>query len=136
MPSAGELYIAHFLGPGCRADVHRWPERSRSDRGQSVSQAGFGQSVYLLSNGQARTIREVYRALASRHDADDSNANFVVQQMANGTPAVPAASAPVVLSRFSPANMSFTGLFKNVPEAGTATDAGDGGEFFTQLYAR
>ena len=42
---------------------------------------------------------------------------------------------PVVPSRFSTDNMSFTGLFKTVPEEAEAAPAG-GAAFFTQLYAR
>ncbi|MOA63044.1 hypothetical protein D3C78_1886400 [compost metagenome] len=44
---------------------------------------------------------------------------------------------PVVPSRFSPDNMSFTGLFKNEVEETTATGTDpDSSAFFTQLYAR
>jgi len=137
MPSAGELYIAHFMGA---QGAERMFTAGLKDPDQIAAnlfprQASANRSIFY-SNGQARTIREVYRALVSRHDAGDSNANFAAQQLVNGPAATP--PAPVVPSRFSPANMSFTGLFKNVPEAApaTVTDAGDGGAFFTQLYAR
>jgi hypothetical protein len=46
----------------------------------------------------------------------------------------------VVASRFSPANMSFTGLFKNEEQIGPESPlnpVGAGGSaFFTQLYAK
>ena len=88
----------------------------------------------FYSAGQARTIRDVYRVLVSKHEAGDTNAPFAAQQMAS-QPAIP--ELPVVPSRFSPENMSFTGLFKNEAEGPVETSTeGDGGAFFTQLYAQ
>jgi hypothetical protein len=137
MPSAGELYIAHFLGA---QGAERMFTAGLADPDQIAAdlfpkQASANRSIFY-SDGQARTIREVYRVLVSKHEAGDTNANFAAQQLSGEAP-VPAA-APLVPSRFSPANMSFTGLFKTEPEdlAPTVTDAGDGGAFFTQLYAR
>jgi hypothetical protein len=136
MPSAGELYIAHFLGA---QGAERMFAAGLKDPDQIAAklfpkQASANQAIFY-SNGQPRTIRDVYRVLVSKHEAGDTNASFAAQQMVGGAPA---AAAPVVPSRFSPANMSFTGLFKNEPEtpASTVTDAGDGGAFFTQLYGR
>jgi hypothetical protein len=42
---------------------------------------------------------------------------------------------PVVPSRFSSENMSFSGLFKTEPDEAEAVSSG-GSAFFTQLYAR
>ena len=136
MPSAGELYIAHFLGA---QGAERMFTAGLKDPDQIAAklfpqQASANQAIFY-SNGQARTIRDVYRVLVSKHEAGDTNANFAAQQMVGGTPVAAPAALP---SRFSPANMSFTGLFKNEVEApaATVTDAGDGGAFFTQLYSR
>ena len=94
-------------------------------------QADANQAIFY-SNGQPRTIREVYRVLVAKHETG-TNAAFSAQQMTgqgSGQPAQP----PVVPSRFSTDNMSFTGLLKTVPED-SATAPG-GSAFFTQLYAR
>lgn len=135
MPSAGELYIAHFLGA---QGAERMFTAGLQDPDQIAAnlfpkQAAANRTIFY-SGGQARTIREVYRVLVSKHEAGGSSAPFAAQQLAS-QPAIP--QLPVVPSRFSPANMSFTGLFKNEPEdlPATSTD-GDGGAFFTQLYAR
>ena len=136
MPSAGELYIAHFLGA---QGAERMFTAGLKDPDQIAAnlfpqQASANRAIFY-SNGEPRTIRDVYRVLVSRHDAGDTNANFAAQQLVGGGPV---AAAPPLPSRFSPANMSFTGLFKNEADdlPSTATDAGDGGAFFTQLYSR
>jgi len=135
MPSAGELYIAHFLGA---QGAERMFTAGLQDADQIAAnlfpkQAAANQAIFY-SNGQPRTIREVYRVLVSKHEAGDTSATFAAQQMA-GQPVVP--QLPVVPSRFSPENMSFTGLFKNeIEDQPTANTGGDGGAFFTQLYAR
>ena len=136
MPSAGELYIAHFLGA---QGAERMFTAGLKDPDQIAAklfpqQASANRSIFY-ANGEPRTIRDVYRVLVSKHGAGDTNASFAAQQMVGGT-AEPA--PPPLPSRFSPANMSFTGLFKNEAETApaTVTDGGDGGAFFTQLYAR
>lgn len=135
MPSAGELYIAHFLGAQGAERMFTAglanPEQIAADL--FPKQAAANRAIFY-SEGQARTIREVYRVLVSKHEAGNSNAPFAAQQMA-GQPVIP--ELPVVPSRFSPENMSFTGLFKNEIEEFPATSTGGGeGAFFTQLYAR
>lgn len=130
-PSAGELYIAHFLGA---QGAERMFNAGLSNPDQIAAdifpkQASANRSIFY-ANGEARTIREVYRALVSKHEGGP-DANFAAQQMVGDTAA---ATAPVVASRFSPANMSFTGLFKNEEEA-PAQSGGNSG-FFTQLYAQ
>ncbi|WP_224702750.1 transglycosylase SLT domain-containing protein [Devosia aquimaris] len=137
MPSAGELYIAHFLGAQGAERMFtaglQNPDQIAADL--FPRQASANRAIFY-SNGQARTIRDVYRVLVSKHEAGDANANFAAQQMVGGAPTV--AAAPPIPSRFSPENMSFTGLFKNEPESlpATTSQGGDGGAFFTQLYAR
>lgn len=133
MPSSGELYIAHFLGAqGAERMFNAGLQNPDQIAANLFPKQASANRAIFYSNGQPRTIREVYRVLISKHEGAD--ANFVAQQIA-GQPVAPA--APVIPSRFSPDNMSFTGLFKTEPEAAeTTTDQGDGGAFFTQLYAQ
>ena len=136
MPSAGELYIAHFLGAqGAERLFTAGLSNPDQIAAQLFPQQASANRAIFYANGQARTIRDVYRALVSKHEGGDTNASFAAQQMVGGGPVAAPAALP---SRFSPANMSFTGLFKNEPEAAssTVTDAGDGGAFFSQLYSR
>lgn len=133
-PSAGELYIAHFLGA---EGAERMFKAGLQDPDQIAvnlfpRQADANRAIFY-SNGQPRTIREVYRVLVAKHETG-TNAAFSTQQMA-GQSGAPPETLPVVPSRFSTENMSFTGLFKTVPEESEAPPAG-GAAFFTQLYAR
>lgn len=133
-PSAGELYIAHFMGA---QGAERMFNAGLRDPDQIAAnlfpkQAAANRSIFY-ADGQPRTIREVYRVLVSRHEASNStNAPFAAQQMASE----PAPQAPPVPSRFSPENMSFTGLFKTEAEDTTSGTEAGGGAFFTQLYAK
>ena len=134
-PSAGELYIAHFLGA---QGAERMFNAGLQDPDQIAAnlfpkQAAANQAIFY-TDGQARTIRDVYRVLVAKHEGGSGmNANFAVQQMA-GQSAPPVAPPPIA-SRFSPENMSFTGLFKTEEDV-PATTTSDGGGFFTQLYAQ
>jgi hypothetical protein len=134
MPSAGELYIAHFLGAQGAERMFTAGLQNPDQIAASLfpKQAAANRTIFY-SEGQPRTIREVYRVLVAKHEGAGTNAPFAAQQMAGQAP-VP--EVPVIPSRFSPANMSFTGLFKNEVEDLPATSTEDGGGFFTQLYAR
>jgi Transglycosylase SLT domain len=141
-PSPGELYIAHFLGA---KGAEKMFVAGLSDPDQIAAklfpkQAKANPSIFY-SEGSARTIKQVYRALVAKHEAPSGvDPKFAAQQYAAaGVPAIP---QEVIPSRFGPQDMSFTGLFTteeiiaprtlltepDVPEAG--------GAFFTQLYAR
>lgn len=135
-PSAGELYIAHFLGA---QGAERMFTAGLQNPDQIAAnlfprQAAANRAIFY-SEGQPRTIREVYRVLVSKHEAGGGGAPFAVQQMASQPS--PVAAPPVVPSRFSPADMSFTGLFRTEAEEHPEDQAsGAGAAFFTQLYAR
>lgn len=133
-PSAGELYIAHFLGAEGAERMFRAGLEDPDQLAVNLfpRQADANRAIFY-SNGQPRTIRDVYRALVAKHEGI-ANAAFSTQQMA-GQGASQPEPLPVVPSRFSTENMSFTGLFKTVPEEAEAPTAG-GSTFFTQLYAR
>jgi hypothetical protein len=133
-PSAGELYIAHFLGAEGAERMFKAGLENPDQLAVNLfpRQADANRAIFY-SNGQPRTIREVYRVLVAKHETGGNSA-FSAQQIAGQTPGQPA-PPPVVPSRFSTDNMSFTGLFKTVPEEAEAPPAG-GSAFFTQLYAR
>lgn len=131
-PSAGELYIAHFLGA---QGAERMFTAGLEDPDQIAAnlfpkQAQANQAIFY-ADGQPRTIRDVYRVLVAKHEGGATNASFAAQQI-SGDAKLPEVPLP---SRFSPANMSFTGLFKTQEEL-PATGTEDGGGFFTQLYAQ
>ena len=125
MPSPGELYIAHFLGPQGAEKLFNAgldnPDRIAAKL--FPSQARANRQIFYEGN-HARTIREVYKALVAKHNAlvaaplPDADPAFVAQQLASGEPRVAdsAAAAPPI-----PAGVSFTGLFANevAPPEGT-----------------
>jgi hypothetical protein len=133
-PSAGELYIAHFLGAEGAERMFKAGLQNPDQLAVNLfpKQADANQAIFY-SNGQPRTIREVYRVLVAKHETG-TNAAFSTQQM-SGKTAVKPEQVPVVPSRFSSENMSFSGLFKTEPDEAEAVSPG-GSAFFTQLYAR
>jgi hypothetical protein len=134
MPSAGELYIAHFLGAqGAERMFNAGLQNPDQIAADLFPRQADSNRAIFYSNGQPRTIREVYRVLVSKHEAGDTNASFAAQQLTGTAPPEP---APVVPSRFSPENMSFTGLFKTEAEAEAPLAPDASGAFFTQLYAQ
>lgn len=128
MPSPGELYIAHFMGARGAAAFF---EAGLTDPDQIAAklfpkQAKANPSIFY-EFGNPRTIREVYRALVSKHEsgAPTVDASFAAQQLASGgqpasSPVQPLAyagppskwpGAQALPSRFTPEDMSFTTLF-------------------------
>jgi hypothetical protein len=138
-PSAGELYIAHFLGAQGAEKMFNAGLQNPDQIAANLfpRQAQANKSIFY-DEGQPRTIRQVYRALVSKHEAGGNpSAEFAAHQLASQ----PIANAePVVPSRFSPANMSFTGLFKNEeqtqPQSPLNPVGAGGSAFFTQLYGQ
>ncbi len=146
MPSPGELYIAHFLGSKGAEKLFvaglRDPDQIAAEL--FPRQARANRAIFYDSEGP-RTIREVYRALVSKHNSGGVNANFATQQLAAEVqPPVPASKWPdaeAVPSRFSPTDMSFTQLFSTEGEIAPRTlltGAGDEVDpaLFTTLYGR
>jgi hypothetical protein len=118
-PSAGELYIAHFLGP---KGAEKLFAAGLSDPDQLAArlfpkQAKANPSIFY-AEGKPRTIRELYRVLVAKH-AGPSNVvtvddpKFAAQQM-SGRPGE-RWSSEAVPSRFSRADMSFTSLVTTEP---------------------
>jgi hypothetical protein len=135
MPSPGELYIAHFMGARGAAAFF---EAGLADPDQVAAklfpkQAKANPTIFY-ELGKARTIKDVYRALVSKHEGGSLaavDATFAAQQLASGgqpTAASGPTSAPVqplafagppskwpnsqaLPSRFTPDDMAFTTLF-------------------------
>ena len=139
MPSAGELYIAHFLGAqGAERMFNAGLQNPDQIAAKLFPRQADSNPTIFYAAGSARTIREVYRALVSQHSVGGgASTAFAAQQMAS-QPTV--AQAPVVPSRLSPENMSFTGLFKTEADGPARSplnlDGPAGSAFFTQLYNR
>ena len=153
MPSAGELYIAHFLGP---KGAEKMFTAGLADPDQIASklfpkQAKANPSIFY-DDGQPRTIRQVYRALVQKHEGGPNDAAFAAQQLA-GDPANPAPLAfgpgskwpdtQPLPSRFGPDDMSFTGLFSNEDAPvqprvlmSPQDESRGSAAFFTQLYGQ
>jgi len=135
MPSAGELYIAHFLGAqGAEKMFNAGLQNPDQVAADLFPRQAAANKTIFYADGHARTIREVYRALVSKHEGGTPSVEFTAQQMASQP------NQPVVPSRFSPENMSFTGLFRTEPEGAiqspVAVEPAGQSAFFTQLYAR
>jgi hypothetical protein len=124
MPSPGELYIAHFLGPqGAEKLFNAGLQDPDQVAARLFPRQAKANPRIFYADGHARTIREVYKALVSQHDgivAADvvPDPKFAVQQMA----ADPAAkwSTDAVPSRFTRADMSFNALFSTEAPTGVA----------------
>ncbi|NMA99428.1 MAG: lytic transglycosylase domain-containing protein [Phyllobacteriaceae bacterium] len=139
MPSAGELYIAHFLGAQGAEKMFKAGLQNPDQVAVNLfpRQAQANKSIFYDQSGNARTIRQVYQVLVAKHQG--TNANFSVQQMAGQGASAPQREAePPLPSRFSTENMSFTGLFRTEPEAMPASEAefAPDAAFFTQLYSQ
>ncbi|WP_052715664.1 transglycosylase SLT domain-containing protein [Devosia chinhatensis] len=138
VPSPGELYIAHFLGAQGAEKMFTAGLQNPDQIAVNLfpRPAAANRSIFYDQNGQPRTIRQVYQVLVAKHEGA-TRASFTTQQM-NGQDVTPpvAQAEPPLPSRFSPANMSFTGLFKTVPEEDAAESAAESAAFFTQLYSQ
>jgi hypothetical protein len=123
MPSPGELYIAHFLGPqGAEKMFNAGLQDPDQVAAKLFPKQAKANPQIFYSDGHARTVREVYKALVAQHDgivaADlQPDPKFAAQQLA----ATPAGkwSGDAVPSRFSRADMSLTALFATEKPTGT-----------------
>lgn len=140
MPSPGELYIAHFMGA---RGASAFFDAGLTDPDQVAAklfpkQARANPSIFY-DLGKARTVREVYHALVSRHEGDNrasaslaTDASFAAQQLASGGQVAPSfpvqplafagppskwPNAQSLPSRFTPDDLSFTALFSTQADA-------------------
>jgi hypothetical protein len=138
MPSPGELYIAHFLGAKGAEKLFTAglanPDQVAADLFPKQAKAN---PAIFYADGQARTIRQVYKALVSQHIASGGAAPaFTAQQLASQ-----AADGAPLPSRLGPEDMSFLSLFSTDKEGATGsplepTAPVTGAAFFTQLYGQ
>ena len=125
MPSPGELYIAHFLGPqGAEKMFNAGLDNPDQVAARLFPNQAKANPQIFYSEGHARTVREVYKALVAQHNgivaADVApDPKFAAQQLA----ADPTSKWPTdaVPSRFSKADMSFTALFATDKPTGVPT---------------
>ncbi|RYE10396.1 MAG: hypothetical protein EOP22_04965 [Hyphomicrobiales bacterium] len=115
MPSGGELYIAHFLGPqGAEKLLRAGLQNPEQIAARIFPKQAKANPTIFYSGGEPRTIKELYRALVAKHvgasqpvnTIDDSK--FTAQQMAGTTGRWSTEQVP---SRFTRADMSFTSFF-------------------------
>jgi len=135
MPSAGELYIAHFLGAGGAAKMFEAGLENPDQVAANLfpRQAEANRAIFY-ADGEARTIRQVYKALVAKHGVDGGGTRpeFAAQQIAGGGQA----AAPLVPAE--PLDMSFRSLFSSGNQGAegspvVAPGAAASG-FFVQLY--
>lgn len=100
MPSPGELYIAHFLGPqGAEKMFDAGLQNPDQVAATLFPKEASANPAIFYDHGQPRTIRQVYKALVAQHEgAGTLHAGFAVQQMLaqkpGGTVPVPLAPLP------------------------------------------
>lgn len=137
MPSAGELYIAHFLGANGAAQLFEAGMQNPDQIAAKLfpRQAEANRAIFY-AGGEPRTIREVYKALVAKHEAAPASrqVEFAAQQMANGAePAAPLAST-------EPLELSFKSLFSGQTQSSAPAPLvrkeGAGNGFFVQLYTK
>jgi hypothetical protein len=141
MPSPGELYIAHFMGArGAAAFFDAGLANPDQIAAKLFPKQARANPTIFYELGKARTVKDVYRALVSRHEGDNrvaaglaTDATFAAQQLASGGqptgPAFPVQplafagppskwpNAQSLPSRFTPDDLSFTTLFSTQAEA-------------------
>jgi Transglycosylase SLT domain len=115
MPSPGELYIAHFLGPqGAEKMFDAGLQNPDQIAATLFPKAAAANPNIFYDHGQPRTIREVYKALVAGHEGPATlDPGYVVQQMmakgragtttAATTPGQVAVTYPVPLAPLVPA---------------------------------
>jgi len=125
-PSAGELYIAHFLGArGAEKLFTAGLENPDQSAPALFPRQARANPTIFYAGGEARSIRQVYLSLVAKHGAPAPVPAFAAQQMAyqplassvtpllGGSPAATAAPGGTepIPSRYSPADPAFETLF-------------------------
>lgn len=114
-PSPGELYIAHFLGPqGAERLLRAGLDNPDQIAAKLFPRQAKANPTIFYSGGEARSIRDLYRALVAKHGGGvetvpAADPKFATQQLAQ----TPASRWPteIVPSRFDTDDMSFTSFF-------------------------
>ena len=138
MPSPGELYIAHFLGPsGAERFFELGLQNPNADAAAAFPRPAAANPSIFYENGRPRSVREVYEALVARHSGS-GNAAFAAQQMAGQQPLpsrVELDSRPLI-----PPGVSFTSLFATEAQSSASApvqmpDALPGRALFSGFYS-
>lgn len=138
MPSPGELYIAHFLGPsGAERFFELGLQSPNADAAAAFPRPAAANPSIFYENGRPRSVREVYEALVARHSGS-GNAAFAAQQMASQQPLpsrVELDSQPLI-----PPGVSFTSLFATEAQSSASApvqtpEALPGRALFSEFYS-
>lgn len=139
MPSPGELYIAHFMGPsGAERFFELGLQNPDANAVSAFPRPAAANPTIFYEGGRPRTVREVYEVLVARHGGAPSNAAFEVQQLASQQPLpsrVEIDSRPLI-----PPGVSFTSLFSTEVEPPAASpvetpEAVPGRALFSGFYS-
>lgn len=77
-PSEGELYLAHFLGPGNAARmIELVDQQPNSDASRFFPRAAKANKSIFYDGGQPRSLGDVYQTLMSSHVDEDSDGGLL-----------------------------------------------------------
>jgi hypothetical protein len=114
-PTDGELYMAHFLGASGASRFIRATEASPNAKAASLfpRAAHANNSIFYDKTGQARSLRQVYAGLVSRHNlignatqVADAKPSDTLQSAAASTPAPLPRARPIVLPDVASVNVA------------------------------
>jgi hypothetical protein len=119
-PTAGDLYVAHFLGARGAAQLIRSAQQSpsRAAAPDFPDAAAANRSIFYDRSGRARGAGEVYALLAANHAATQMNV-----QASAPTTAAPAFAPDRPLAFAQSEGPAFHGLFQTDTRRGPISDA-------------
>ncbi|MCF6343815.1 MAG: transglycosylase SLT domain-containing protein [Devosiaceae bacterium] len=141
-PSAGELYIAHFLGAkGAEKMFEAGLKNPDQIAANLFPNAAKANRSIFYSNNEPRTIKQVYLSLVAKHQASVVASEFSAQQLANKDVAIKIDNnqqAPLIIERDISFQNMFTTNTNNEPRSLISDRAENvnNGAFFVQLYAK
>jgi hypothetical protein len=98
MPSPGELYIAHFLGAQGAAEFFRAGlDNPDQNAAKLFPRQARANPTIFYELGEARTVRDVYRALVAKHVGLPEIKAPVIESLAEERTLVPPTVAPLAL---------------------------------------
>jgi hypothetical protein len=106
-PTDGELYMAHFLGASGASRFIRAAEANPNAKAASLfpRAAHANSSIFYDKSGAARSLKQVYAGLVTRHDVIGSATQLAAAKPAVVTPAATVAALkpiPIPLARPAP----------------------------------
>jgi hypothetical protein len=108
--SAGELYVAHFLGPQAAVKMVKAADETPSVTAASLfpEAASANRSIFYGKTGEPRAVSTVLANLKARHEGPA--ARLRLDTLPETPVAPPPAPPPVVPGSANPASMQFAGL--------------------------